>query len=164
MNARSTCGGLSASPTDAAETCSCESLCFINASATFNLTLFTATLQFFCKHIYEPSSVLWWSRDSSSRPQPRTTHVSRRELRVRGTAQRVGKKLSKCLSITKQELRRVYTSPHVYQLLPHVLHLSTLFLVQPLQKLLPAIYKLFWLHKADRIAYAVMSHKTVTRE
>lgn len=50
MNARSTCGGLSASPTDATKTRSCGSLWFFNVSAVFNLTLFTATLQLFCKH------------------------------------------------------------------------------------------------------------------
>lgn len=90
---------------------------FFSAPATLNLTLFTAPLQLFCKHIYKSSSVLWWIHDSSSLPQAAAAYISRRKLELRArwrTVRQVDKKLSKCLSITKQELGRVYTSPLLF--------------------------------------------------
>lgn len=108
--------GLPSSPADATKTYF-ASLCFFIASAAFNLTLFTAALQLLCKHISKSSGVLWWSPDSSALPQPRAAYISERtpQLGARWrTAQQVGKKLSKRLSITKQELRRVHTSPLMF--------------------------------------------------
>lgn len=105
--------GLPSSPTNGTKMCSLAPLCFSNASAIFNPTPLLAALQLFCKYVYKPSSALWWVHGSSSLPQPGAAYISRSwELCRR--VQLVGKKLSKCLSIAKQELRRVCTSPLLF--------------------------------------------------
>lgn len=75
-------GGLPSSPKGAKNLHSFESLRFLRASATCKLTLFPATLQLLSKHLYKSLSVLWWIRGTSSLPQPRAAHISKRKLEL----------------------------------------------------------------------------------
>lgn len=156
--------GVPSSSTGAIERDSFKSLCLFQC-----LSLFAATLPLFCNHIYKSSGALQWIRDSPSLP----THSNLCKQKEAGAqsslknrAPKVGKKLSKYLNNTKQELWRAYTSPLMssnsfltFPTSPHVTLSS-----YPSNSSLPSRSCSHYTSQTKQPVPRAMSHKMVTRE
>lgn len=123
--------------------------CFSNASGTFHFSLSPAVVVW--AQLTNPPGLMSWC---ILIPPP-----AQLQLRARARQQKVGEKLNKCLNITKQELRGVYShlwclpTPSSYS---PFLHLA--------QSLLPATSKLCWWQRQGRAGQGCVPALSQSRE